>query len=130
MGTAVDLPAAEAETANQEKRGSRRLSCDGSAEVSVLGGALRFTGKITNLSLTGCYVSTASHFNLERGTPVEIVMGLNRLQFRVAAGVRVLHRGAGIGLEFSNLSQRSNRYLKELMAELEAKESKGKAAGS
>ena len=102
----------------KERRGSRRFECDGMAEVTALGGALRFSGKISNLSLTGCYVNTDVPFDLERGTPVEISLGVGGLQFRVGAGVRVLHRGTGVGLEFVNVSPRSGRYIKQLISEL------------
>ena len=106
--------------AEENRRLHARFPCDGIAEVVVLGGALRFKGRIQNLSSTGCYISTESGFGLERGTQVEIVLEVNRMQFRVGAGVRVLHRGAGVGLEFSQVSSRCARYIKQLIAELAA----------
>jgi len=41
--------------------------------------------------------------------------------FRVAAGVRSNHKTRGVGLEFVNVSLRCARYIRELIAELEAK---------
>jgi hypothetical protein len=105
-----------------ERRRTPRFPCEGSAEVMVLGGALRFTGQVRNLSATGCYVATDVVFTLERGTQVEIVMVVDRERFRVAAGVRSSHKVKGVGLEFMNVSARCARFINDLIGELEARE--------
>lgn len=104
-----------------ERRKSRRFLCEGTGEVIVLGGALRFTGEVRDLSETGCCLTTKVMFSLERGTQVEVVMVVNRVHFRVAAGVRSNHKIRGVGLEFMNVSPRCARYIHDLIAELEAK---------
>ena len=104
-----------------ERRGSPRLPCEGTAEVSVLGGALRFGGRVRNLSATGCCLSTDVVFQLERGTQVEIVLTVDGVNFRVAGGVRSNHRVRGVGLEFMCVSNRCAHLIQELIADLEAK---------
>ncbi len=104
----------------RERRVSQRVPCEGTAEVIVLGGALRFTGQVQDLSLTGCRLMTDIVFTLERGTQVEIAMMVNKIQFRVAGGVRSTHKVRGVGLEFMNLSRRCTGYIRDLIAEMEA----------
>lgn len=103
----------------RDRRASRRFPCEGTAQVIVLGGALVFEGKIRDLSATGCCLKTKVQFTLERGTHVEIVMVVNGTQFRVAGGVRANHKIRGVGLEFMNLSARSQTHIRHLIAELE-----------
>jgi len=103
------------------RRKSQRFGCEGTAEVIVLGGALRFTGQVCDLSAVGCRVTTETMFSLERGTRVEVAMVVNREHFRVAAGVRSSHKTRGVGLEFMNVSARIARYIRDLIAELDEK---------
>src|SRR5271170_5881937 len=106
---------------SDDRRKSERFGCEGTAEVIVLGGALRFTGLVRDLSATGCCIITETMFSLERGTRVEVAMVVNHEHFRVAAGVRANHKTRGVGLEFVNVSARCARYIRDLIAELEAK---------
>jgi c-di-GMP-binding flagellar brake protein YcgR len=112
----------EALPPENDRRVARRFRCEGTAEVIVLGGALRFAGEVQNLSATGCCLRTNVSFSLERGTHVEIVMAVNNIQFRVAGGVRSNSKVRGVGMEFMNVSARCARYIKDLIAELEAKQ--------
>jgi PilZ domain len=112
---------AETAAASDERRKRPRFLCEGIGEVIVLGGALRFTGQIHDLSATGCRVVTEVMFSLERGTQVEMAMVVNKVHFRVAGGVRSNHRARGVGLEFMNVSTRCARLIQDLIAELEGK---------
>jgi hypothetical protein len=104
-----------------ERRATPRFPCEGTGEVIVLGGALRFEGQVLDLSAAGCCLRTEVDFTLERGTQVEIVLVVNGIHFRVAGGVRSNHPVRGVGLEFMHVSARSARYLQELIDELESK---------
>jgi hypothetical protein len=103
----------------QDRRKSRRYLCTGDAKVIVLGGALTFVGQIQDLSMVGCRVVTEVAFTLERGTHVEVVMVIEHVNFRVAAGVRSNHKTRGVGLEFTHLSTRCARLVQDLIAEIE-----------
>jgi hypothetical protein len=109
-----------------ERRSTPRFPCEGTGEVAVLGGALRFSGQVRDLSATGCYLTTDVMFTLERGTQVEVAMVVDRVHFRVAAGVRSSHKVKGVGLEFMNVSPRCARYIQELILELETKEKRAR----
>ncbi len=105
-----------------ERRKARRFPCEGTAEVIVLGGALRFSGEVRDLSAAGCCLATEVAFTLERGTQVEVTLVVSSVHFRVAAGVRTNSRTRGmVGLEFMNVSTRCSRLIQELIAELAAK---------
>ena len=114
-------PSSVPESLESNRRKSQRFGCDGTAEVIVLGGALRFTGPVRDLSAVGCCIVTEALFSLERGTRVEVAMVVNGQHFRVAAGVRAHHKTRGVGLEFVNVSARCARYIRDLIAELGAK---------
>ena len=117
----IAAPSVPTPQMESERRKSQRFGCQGTAEVIVLGGALRFTGQVQDLSAAGCCIVTEALFSLERGTRVEVMMVVNGQHFRVAAGVRAHHKTQGVGLEFVNVSARSARYIRDLIAELEAK---------
>jgi len=124
----IERSRTESESATQaesaapgERRRTPRFACEGSGEVIVLGGALRFNGEVLDLSATGCRIATTVMFTLERGTQVEVTLVVNRVHFRVAAGVRSNSRARGVGLEFMNVSARCARMIQELIAELAAK---------
>jgi hypothetical protein len=107
--------------ASDERRNTPRFPCGGTGEVIVLGGALRFSGELLDLSASGCRLATEVMFTLERGTRVEVAMVVGGTHFRVAGGVRSNHKIRGVGLEFMNVSARGARLIQELIAELELK---------
>jgi len=105
----------------KERRRTPRFPCEGTGEVIILGGALRFAGQVRDLSATGCCLATEAIFTLERGTQVEVVMVVDKIHFRVAGGVRSKDKSRGIGFEFMNVSERCVQHIRELIAELETK---------
>jgi hypothetical protein len=113
--------AGNADEAPLDRRKAPRFPCEGTGDVIVLGGALHFSGELRDLSASGCRLFTHLPFTLERGTQVEVVMVVNHVQFRVAAGVRVNHKSRGVGLEFVNMSARCGRLVSDLIAELKVK---------
>jgi hypothetical protein len=115
-------PTAAATAGPPERRKFPRFPCEGTAKVIVLGGGLTFTGKLQDLSATGCCVITEIAFSLERGTQVEILMVLNHITFRVAGGVRSSGKVRGVGIEFMSVSARCAHLIQDLIAELEAQQ--------
>ena len=100
-----------------ERRKHARYVCDGQAVVSLPHGGLRVSGRVRDLSVSGCFVESAS-INLERGTQVEVYFETERLHFRVAGNVTVLRKGNGVGVAFLNPSPRLARQIRELVKEL------------
>ena len=120
----IEAAGAGSEKASQsadDRRKVERFPCEGAAEVLVLGGALRFSGEVRDLSATGCCIATKVMFTLERGTRVEVTLVVNRVHFRLAAGVRSNRIARCVGLEFVNVSPRCARLIQELITELGAR---------
>jgi DNA-binding response OmpR family regulator len=70
----------------------RQLAGAGPEEVSV-------SCKLTDLSLNACYLETESPFPVR--TRLQLVMKVGELALQVEGLVRVMHPGAGMGLEFT-----------------------------
>jgi hypothetical protein len=119
------VPAAEPQSAEppvEEKRRHPRYRCDGTAEVFLPHGGLLLRGRISNLSVSGCYVETAM-LNLERGTLVEVYFVTNQLQFRVQGNIAEVRRKRGAGISFVNVSPRRALQIARLVRELAERQS-------
>ncbi len=116
----ADQAGSAAPLVTEERRRFPRFPCEGTGEVIVLGGALRFSGQICDLSACGCRMTTEVMFRLERGTQVEVVLVVSNVHFRVAAGVRSNHKTRGVGLEFMHVSPRCAWLIQELIEQLQA----------
>jgi len=101
-----------------DKRRYLRYPCDGTAEVKGALGSLRFSGRILDLSLAGCYLETVPPVRLERGSHVEIFFQVNGLALRLAATVTAVRPGKGTGYRFSRPSLRTQSQLELLIEEL------------
>jgi hypothetical protein len=106
--------------ANADRRQHPRYSCDGTAEVFVIGKGLRFKGRIADLSEAGCYIETPHQ--LERGTHLELTFEVNGMRFRLTGGIRVVHMHAGIGIAFDNMNERRRLFVQDLIEELAQQE--------
>jgi PilZ domain len=120
MSATIEQPGESPAQELAERRKTQRFACEGTGDVIVLGGALHFAGELRDLSISGCRLKMQAPFTLERGTRVEVLMEVNRVRFRVAAGVRATNRTQGLGLEFMDLSTRCIRLIQELIVELKA----------
>lgn len=101
---------------NAERRQHPRYSCEGTAEVFVIGKGLRFKGRIADLSQAGCYIETPHQ--LERGTHLELTFEVNKMRFRLSGGIRVVHLRSGIGIAFDNMNERRKHFVQDLIDEL------------
>ena len=106
-----------------ERPRSTRYNCVGVVEI------LRIqktpgefvTGKIRNLSLTGCYIDTQSA--LEQGSQIAVVLQVNTFKIRVIAEIRSvkLNGRFSAGLEFVGMTAPGLQSLQELIAEFKQK---------
>jgi len=115
-----ELPSADLTAASEQdadKRRHPRYSCDGYAEVFLPHGGLLFRGRISNLSVSGCFVETTMA-NLERGTLVEVYFETNQLQFRVQGNIAEVRQKRGAGIAFVNVSPRRAAQIAALVSEL------------
>lgn len=96
------LPAVQAPA--KERRRFIRHSCCLEAQVASEGayGAVVVKGKITDISLGGCYVEMLSP--LPEETPVEVTFSIGQAPLHLAAKVCAAQPGFGMGLAFTGMS--------------------------
>jgi PilZ domain len=105
---------------SNDRRVAPRVDCCGQAVISVLGGKIRATGFILNLSKFGCLIQ------LMRGSTPVILGDVVEVRFSVwdrdflVLGDVVSHnrKRTAIAIKFSRMSIRAFETLKELIAEL------------
>lgn len=103
-----------------EKRGAERFPCDGGVEVRSPGATAGFWGTLSDISSTGCYVSSFSP--LPSGTEVDTIVHVkhNGLEFQAKGKVTTFHPGVGMGVSFTSLEPPHREALSRLIAELQA----------
>lgn len=97
------------------RRGSR-YRCVGSAEIRGLTSDKRTSGRVSDLSITGCYLETLTP--LPRGASVEIVLHVNGLGLFCKGEVRTSYPQVGMGIHFTNMSGADASRLEELVQQL------------
>ena len=104
-------------TEEKDRRRSPRFLCGGHAMIASLPSeGMLASGKLSDLSLSGCGIRTA--MQLEHGARAEIVIRVNASSFRALTQVRAIRESFGIGVEFLQLSSSGKNMLDELLHEL------------
>jgi len=85
----------------EERRLFRRRSCRIEAQVSIPGSSVRLPGKVTDISLGGCYVEMLAPLPID--TAVELVLSTGDIVLRVSGKVRSSQLGMGMGVAFTFL---------------------------
>jgi hypothetical protein len=75
-------------------------------------------GRIANLSLRGCLIQPKEDSWLRCHEAVEMTFVVRQLPVRVQGVVRLTHAGHGVGIQFTLLSERGKRQMRELIEEL------------
>lgn len=81
--------------------------------VGILGGGVRLTGKLVDLSMTGVMMRTSAKLDADTHVRMGIEMGADTLRTRAA--VRRMVPGVGIAFEFTQMSQRDRQLLGRLL---------------
>lgn len=76
-------------------------------------------GRVGNLSLSGCLIHLGDGDCFRQAEAVEMTFCVRQLPVRVQGSVRQGHPGQAIGVEFTMLSERGKRQLRELIVELD-----------
>lgn len=98
-GEASETETAAASWDGKERRLFGRRSCRLEAHVSVPGSLVRLPGKVTDISLGGCYVEMLAPLPL--ATPVELVLTTGDIVLRVSGKVKSSQTGLGMGVAFA-----------------------------
>lgn len=99
--------------AASERRSSPRYKCEGSAEFRAEGSEIRTWGTLTDISMNGCYVEMTATFPV--GSRVDLGLELHGVRFQVKGEVRVSYPLLGMGIAFTEISERDRARLRDLI---------------
>ena len=97
----------------RERRRSPRFLCSGSIELQAEGHDVRMWGKLTDVSLHGCYVEMPTTFPVD--TRVILVMESLGVRVRTPATIRVSYPFLGMGICFSDTEPGQQEQLELLL---------------
>ncbi|HWZ44376.1 MAG TPA: PilZ domain-containing protein [Candidatus Saccharimonadales bacterium] len=98
------------------RRRHPRYPCSGGVELRQQDGGPPAWGNLSDVSLTGCYVETASTFS--EGSMVSLHIRTHDLNIRGRAMVKASHHAVGMGLAFLHLGAEDQQNLEFLMGTL------------
>lgn len=111
-GLGKDLEEA-ANIAAVERRAVPRYKCTGEAQVREEKSEVCSAASISDISMHGCYLETASTFPV--GTCVYLQIELERQRLILKGEVRVAYPDRGIGIKFCDLSVENRAQLAEVV---------------
>ncbi len=100
----------------KERRGSQRVRCSGTGQITQPGGAFPIWTKVTDLSMGGCYLELV--FTLPRHSPVDLKLTINGKTIVGKGTVTTSHPGIGIGVKFTSMDADNRIVLAEVVHEL------------
>lgn len=113
-------PAVEGEVSHayrgRERRRSLRFCCSGHAEFRVEGSDVRMWGRLSDVSLHGCYVEMNNTFPVD--TRVNLALEVQGIRAQMRAVVRVSYPFLGMGLCFSEVEPGQQLQLQQMLAAL------------
>ena len=99
---------------SSERRKQARRSCRLGVNAYAATGELLQHCKITDISAGGCYVETTHP--LPAGSHLVIEVRTDELKLRLRGRVQSMHRGYGMGIEFSRKTPEERELVKQLIA--------------
>jgi hypothetical protein len=111
----------------RDRREKPRHSIDTRATVLFIDVRAEISGRIVDLSMTGCRIRTDERFPVGIYRRVETEFKLDGLPFRLGGVVQSIHDKFTVGVRFLDLSPRKRDQLASLMDEMEATQHHGRA---
>ncbi len=125
--TATDpLPAAQATprtaapASKRERRQEARHAVDTRATVFLIDVRAQISGRILDVSMSGCRIRTDERFPVGIYRRVETEFKVDGLPFRLAGVVQAVHDRFTVGIRFLDMSPRKRDQLAQLMKEVAA----------
>jgi hypothetical protein len=117
-------PNSEEESSAAPPEGRERRSCprqpvDTGATVLFIDLRTRVSGRILDVSMSGCRIRIFERFQLGIYRRVEAEFKVDGLSFRLAGVVQALHDRFTVGIRFLDMSDRKRDQLAQLMEEIE-----------
>jgi phosphoribosylanthranilate isomerase len=116
---AIRIKAAKITAAKSERRKQTRHQVDTSAEVYLINVGSSVTGRILDLSPSGCHIRTDERFPLGIYIRVETMFRLHGLPFRLGGVTQAIRDRHNVGIRFVDMSDRKREYLDQLIAEID-----------
>jgi hypothetical protein len=98
---------ATSERRSSNRRRYTRHACVGAVEFRMLGSKTNMSGKLTDLSLGGCYIQAPA--TCPRGTVLELVLEVGETRLHAQGKVTVVNSAAGMGVEFTSADKSISR---------------------
>jgi hypothetical protein len=117
----------EETSAPSDRRSQPRYAVDEAATVHFIDVRAQVSGRILDLSMSGCRIRTSERFPVGIYRRVETEFKLDGLPFRLGGVVQSIHDKFTVGIRFLDLSPRKRDQLKSLMDEIEAMQQRGGA---
>ena len=105
-----------APSSQSERRGHPRYGCSGVVHMNRRGEPFKSTGKLTDLSLGGCYAESMSPFPV--GTELEMILRVGQIEVRTLGAVRTAHPLIGNGIEFMDIGDEDRSRLETIIQQL------------
>jgi hypothetical protein len=107
-------------SAPSDRRSQRRYAVDEAATLHFIEVRAQITGRILDLSMSGCRIRTNERFPVGIYRRIETEFKLDGLPFRLGGVVQSIHDTFTVGIRFLDVSPRKRDQLAFLMDEFEA----------
>jgi hypothetical protein len=112
-----EVRARKYESRERDCRRSTRYPVSGKAYVSTASGGTGIWAKLEDISLTGCYLTVAHPFGVDRR--LALVLHVGNAEIEAHGVVRVCYPRMAMGIEFVHLRDPDLRVLRDLVSYLE-----------
>jgi len=120
--------AANSSRSPAERRKELRATVDETASLVLVRDGTTVSGRIIDLSMSGCCIRTDMRFALGIFTRVETEFRIEGLPVRLAGVIQAIHNRYTVGIRFLDMSARKQEQLKQLMEEMSEMREREKAA--
>jgi hypothetical protein len=117
----------EEASAPSDRRSQPRYAVDEAATLQFIDVGAQVSGRILDLSMSGCRIRTRERFPVGIYRRVETEFKLDGLPFRLGGVVQSIHDKFTVGIRFLDLSPRKRDQLASLVDEIEAMQQHGGA---
>jgi hypothetical protein len=112
-------PGMEESSAQSDRRSQPRYAVDEAATLHFIDVGAQISGRILDLSMSGCRIRTDQRFPVGIYRRVETEFNLDGLPFRLGGVVQSIHDKFTVGIRFLDVSPRKRDQLAALMDEIE-----------
>jgi hypothetical protein len=116
------------ESRGRDRRFLTRYPISGDVLVADASGSDRLSGKLGDISLTGCYMETSNPW--QAGCVLTLMLKIGSFEIRAAGVVRVVYAGVAMGIEFTHLNPADQRALNHVITKLQGVEAVAARPGS